>query len=462
IYEGVRPLIFHGRGVVRDNSGENEISQQFKDGEVNLNEEKVEIAEGFQIFITSNDLKKLSPALRSRCFCIQMETAHDEVQLKELSESVLNQSDVGRDYSIPISLILSKTFCHAREMSKTRKLLFSKDTFSPHRIINSARGIGNEKITAINIASGIQMSFIQCFKSKEDQKEISINSKEIIKKINDESATVVGHLARSDLDINMYINDAPLLEKDNKTVQIILRKNQNAIIRFGEHEIPVQIAEVSKFIPTNQLQITSLFDIDLSSLTEKTHYKIHKLKGLSAEQKLWVLADVFAEIPIDLITQNEILSELIQSIRQFRIKAIQIEKAPFGASLLPLNPQQCEKAFEIATADQQRLQSSTQQLNAFLQSVKRRKDIDTDSVKIPQIVEKYTKKPKYDNAITALIEFSLREEAISKAAEDTSFENIISDIPETSTIAPICFIFDNLVIDELISTIIETSVSCNV
>ncbi|KAA6375324.1 MAG: putative AAA family ATPase midasin, partial [Streblomastix strix] len=33
IYEGVRPLIFHGRGVVRDNSGENEISQQFKDGE---------------------------------------------------------------------------------------------------------------------------------------------------------------------------------------------------------------------------------------------------------------------------------------------------------------------------------------------------------------------------------------------------------------------------------------------
>ncbi|KAA6356206.1 MAG: hypothetical protein EZS28_048267, partial [Streblomastix strix] len=54
------------------------------------------------------------------------------------------------------------------------------------------------------------------------------------------------------------------------------------------------------------------------------------------------------------------------------------------------------------------------------------KDIDTDSVKMPKIVDKYIHEPRYDNAITALIEYSLREEAISKAAEDASFENIIS------------------------------------
>ncbi|KAA6381049.1 MAG: hypothetical protein EZS28_023424, partial [Streblomastix strix] len=94
-------------------------------------------------------------------------------------------------------------------------------------------------------------------------------------------------------------NNAPLQEKDNKTVQIILRKNQNPIIIFGEQEIQAQIAE-------------------------------------------------------------------------------------------------------------------------------RRKDIDSDSVKIPQIVDKYVWEPRYDNAITALIQYSLREEAILKAAEDASFDNIVS------------------------------------
>ncbi|KAA6387670.1 MAG: hypothetical protein EZS28_016803, partial [Streblomastix strix] len=793
IYEGVRPLIFHGHGVKRDNQNNEENTKlEIKD------EENIEIAEGFQIFITCNDLKKLSPALRSRCFCIQMETAHDEVQLKELSESVLNQSETSRLYNIPFSRMLSNIFCNTREKSKNRKLLFSKDTFSPHRIVNSARGIGNDKITATNIASGIQMSFVQCFKSDEDQKDISVNSEEIIKKIGkekitvlsnrweefirqtskmeyiaiyqfikekqmkwpddadellrqlfsihcngkdrtkvlhqidnienfqikdllkifqksviewlkemklsdirrtvsvlsevdfiitslygiatpisqkffrlhylleilqhaielsglnisqgeklyqksikkdgfsqfkiegktpedwmlivsriqhtiqiftmlpeifpsvpvyvymlstymknffdqeiiklsnikqtsiilvehkyirnilryinlmskeDESAAVVGHLARSDLDINMFINNAPLQEKDNKTVQIILRKNQNPIIIFGEQEIQAQIAEVSQIVPTNEIQITPHLDINLSSLTEYSQDEIFNMKELTSELKLWVLTDLFAEIPIDFLTQNEVLLELIQSIRQFRIKTIQIGKEPFGTSLLPLNAKLCEKAFEIAlflnntdkqnprefavnllkdhkqsekvlnylasnndsvieimsifkevgidlwndiiqflvevrkhvieldeigqmiekqrvlvndfstqiqnlekichdtkfereseiviyflrkineplrTANPQRLQNSTQQLNAFFQSVKRRKDIDSDSVKIPQIVDKYIWEPRYDNAITALIEYSLREEAISKTAEDASFDNIVS------------------------------------
>ncbi|KAA6391797.1 MAG: hypothetical protein EZS28_012676 [Streblomastix strix] len=107
----------------------------------------------------------------------------------------------------------------------------------------------------------------------------------------DESAAVVGYLARSGLDINMYINNAPLLEKDNKTVQIILRNNQNPTIRFNQKEIPAKINEISKMIPT---------------------------------------------------------------------------------------------------------------------------------------IDKYLHEPRYDNAITALIGYSLREEAISKAAEDASFDNIIS------------------------------------
>ncbi|KAA6403970.1 MAG: hypothetical protein EZS28_000496, partial [Streblomastix strix] len=797
IYEGVRPMIFHGRGARKDNQN-NEGKNKLEKGKENDEEESIEITEGFQIFITCNDLKKLSPALRSRCFCIQMESAQEEVQLKELAESALSQSDVGRAYSIPISLILSKTFCHAREMSKNRKLLFSKDTFSPHRIVNSARGIGNYKITAKNIASGVVMSFIRCFKLDEDQKDISINSEEIVKKISkekiavssnrweefikqagqfeyatvyqyikekgmkwlddadellrqlfsiyckgkdriktlhlndnienfqikdllnilwrsviewlkemkisdirntvsvlsevdfvitslygiatpisqkffrlhylleilqpaielsdlnvgqgdiliqksikkdgfagykiegktpedwmliiariqhtiqiftslpeifptipvylyilstymknffeqqiikassikptaiilvehlyirkilryinlmskeDESATVVGHLARSYLDINMYINNAPLQEKDNKTIQIILRKNQNPIIRFGEQEIQAQIAEVSQLIPTSQLQITPFLDLDLSSLTKQTNDEIFNMKEITSEQKLWILTDLFAEIPSDFLTQNKVLLELIQSIRQYKINAIQIGKEPFETSLLPLNAKLCEKAFEIALfmnntdkqnprefaehllqihkpaenvlnylasfddssneiikifkdvgidlwqdvaqffidiriqvieldeigqmaekqrilvndfksqiqnleniskstkfekeaaivvyflrkineplrkADLQRLQNSTLQLNAFFQSVKRRKDIDSDSVKIPQIVDKYVWEPRYDNIITALLEYSVREEAISKTAEDASFDNIVS------------------------------------
>ncbi|KAA6376189.1 MAG: putative dynein heavy chain, partial [Streblomastix strix] len=70
-----------------------------------------------------------------------------------------------------------------QKKSKNRKILFSKDTFSPHRIVNSANGIRNDKITSTNIASRIQMSFIQCLKSDEDQKDISINSEENIKKV---------------------------------------------------------------------------------------------------------------------------------------------------------------------------------------------------------------------------------------------------------------------------------------
>ncbi|KAA6402261.1 MAG: hypothetical protein EZS28_002207, partial [Streblomastix strix] len=797
IYESVKPMVFHGRGAVRDNQN-NEENTKINEAEKEINEENIEIAEGFQIFITCNDFKKLSPALRSRCFCIQMEAAQEEVQLKELAESVLNQSETSQLYNIPFSRMLSNIFCTGREKSQTRKLLFSKDTFSPHRIVNAARGIGNDKITAINVASGIQMSFVQCFKSDEDQKDISINSEEIIKKIGkekialssniweefirqagqieyiaiyqfikkkgiqwpddadqllsqmfpihnkgkdrtkqlhqfegievihmknimkifqrtviewlkemkfsdirstisvlsevdfiitqlygietpiafkffrlhylleilqpaielsglqisqgeklnkksikkdgfagykiegktsedwmlivariqhaiqifsslpeifpsvpvysyilstymksfftqqqvrtigikptalvlienqyirkilqyiniiskeDESDTVIGHLARSDLMIEVYINNAPLQEKDNKTVQIILRKNQNPIILFGEHEIPAQIVEVSQIIPTNELQITPLLDINLSSLTEQTIDEIFNIKELTSEQKLWILTDIFAEIPSDFLTQNKILSELIQSFRQYRINAIEIGKEPFGISLLPINTQFCEKAFEIAkflnnsnkqnpreiaenllkdhktaekalnylasfddscnklvkffkevginlwddiskflinirtnvieldeigqmlekqrvvvidfctqiqnldkishdtklqkeseiviyflrkineplrTADPQRLQNSTLQLNAFSLSVQRRKDIDTDSVKMPKIVDKYIHEPRYDNAITALIEYSLREEVILKAAEDASFENIIS------------------------------------
>ncbi|KAA6391978.1 MAG: putative NEK protein kinase, partial [Streblomastix strix] len=596
VYEGVNPMIFHGRGVKRDiqNNEEKFIFEEEKD---NREEENIEIAEGFQIFITCNDLKKLSPALRSRCFCIQIETAQDEEQLKELSESVLNQSETSRLYNIPFSQMLSKIFCTGREKSKSQKLLFSKDTFSPHRIVNSAHGIGNEQMTASNIASGIQMSFIRCFREDEDQKDVSQNSENIIKQIGkeeitvlsnrweefvkqagkleyisiyqfikdnkkkwpddadellnqlfsihnkgkdrmkvlhqidsfenfhmqdilnifekiiiewlkemkisdirrtysvlsevdfvitslygistpisqryfrlhylleilqpaielsglniiqgenlclksinkdsfagikiegktpedwmliiariqhtiqiftalpeifpsvpvysyllstylkkyfdqeiiklsnikqtsiilvehlyfrkllryinlmskeDESAAVVGHLARQDLMIEIYINDAPLLEKENKTVQIILRKNKDPIIRFGEHEIPAQIAEISQTFPTSELQITPLLDIELSSLTEQTNDEIFNMKELTAEQKLWVLTDLFSEIPSDFLTQNYVISELIQSIRQYRIKAIQIGKAPFGTSILPINTQLCEKAFEIA------------------------------------------------------------------------------------------------------------------
>ncbi|KAA6381216.1 MAG: hypothetical protein EZS28_023257, partial [Streblomastix strix] len=400
IYESVKPLIFHSHVEKRDNQNDKEQNIQIDQFEQNIDKEDIEIKEGFQIFITCNDLKKLSPALRSRCFCIQMETAQDEVQLRELAESALNQSDTALFYRIPISRILGGVFCDARDKSKTRKLLFSKDTFSPHRIVNSARGIGNEQMTASNIASGIQMSFIRCFREDEDQKDISQNSENIIKQIGKEkiAVTVVGYLARSDLQIELFISnkvEIPTPKDANETVQIILKSNKNPIIRFGEQEFPAQIAEISQIIPTNQLQIKPLLDINLSSFTEQTHEEIFRMKELTAEQQFWIFSALFGDISSDLLVQNKLLSELIDAICQYKVKAIEIGKAPFGTSLLPLNSEM-------------------------------RKDLERRTSPLPQIVKNPRQDQRFDNAISVIIEYTIREEAISKAAENSTFENVVS------------------------------------
>ncbi|KAA6398497.1 MAG: putative midasin nuclear AAA ATPase [Streblomastix strix] len=163
IYEGVKPLIFHAPGVTRDGTFSAQIQLDEKEESKTAEKENIEIAEGFQIFITCSDLTKLSPALRSRCFCLQLESAKKADQLKELTSCVFDQSETAQYYSNPFSHILADIFFDIRTKIETRKLLFSKDTFSPHRIVNSAFGIGSEQITAQNLASSIIMSFVRCF-----------------------------------------------------------------------------------------------------------------------------------------------------------------------------------------------------------------------------------------------------------------------------------------------------------
>ncbi|KAA6359634.1 MAG: hypothetical protein EZS28_044839, partial [Streblomastix strix] len=471
-------------------------------------EENFEIAEGFQIFITCNDLKKLSPALRSRCFCIQIETAQDEEQKdisinsEEIIKKIGNEKiaissnmweefvkqagkleyvtlyqfvkDNKKKWPDDADELLSQMFSiHNKGKDRMKVLhqidnienfhmqdilnIFEKITiewlkemkFSDIRrtcsvlsevdfVITSLYGISTPisqryfrlhylleilqpavELSDLNVGQGdimiqksikkdgfagykiegktpedwmliiariqhtiqiftslpeifpsipvysyILSTYMKNFFAQQQIRTIGVKPtalvlienqyiRKILQYINiiskeDESAAVVGHLARSDLDINMYINNASLLEKDNKTMQIILQSNKNPIIKFGEQELPAQIAEVSQTIPTSQLQITHYLDIDLSSLIKQTSDEIFNMKELTSEQKLWILTDLFSEIPSDFLTQNYVISELIQSIRQCRIKAIQIGRAPFGISLLAINTQLCEKAFEIA------------------------------------------------------------------------------------------------------------------
>jgi hypothetical protein len=55
------------------------------------NEAHVEIALGFQVFITWNDPQKLSSALCSRCFCVNIESANGEEDLTVLARRILFQ-----------------------------------------------------------------------------------------------------------------------------------------------------------------------------------------------------------------------------------------------------------------------------------------------------------------------------------------------------------------------------------
>jgi MoxR-like ATPase len=154
VYEGVWPLRFYSRGSA---------PKALLDYPAGLQEEFVEISPNFQIFITCRDPQKLSPALRSRCFCVHIETAMEEDSLYELAESVLSRSVTSSLYAKPLSLALATVFKRTNPSGTDQRLLFSKDMFSPHRIVNCARGFGNDTITSDSLAEGFRMSFVSSF-----------------------------------------------------------------------------------------------------------------------------------------------------------------------------------------------------------------------------------------------------------------------------------------------------------
>ncbi|KAA6400332.1 MAG: hypothetical protein EZS28_004141 [Streblomastix strix] len=437
IYEGVRPLIFHGRGVVRDNSGENEISQQFKDGEVNLSEEKVEIAEGFQIFITKS-------------------------HAKELAESVLFQSDTGRLYSVPIARMLAGVFFEGKTKSKTQNLLFSKDTFSPHRIVNAARGIGQDEITAESIASGVAMSFVQCFKSEEDQHIISTNAEGILAKIADEklpSNTNKWEEFNKHAGQLEYVILFDFIQKKGKDWPTDAEEELNLL--FKKHYMKNdRMKNIHKFdkditIPELDEMIQKFEHITLEWIKDMKFSDIRKTVSVLSEVNFIVtsfcgigttIASRFYRIHHLLeslnpaselsglnVSQGEKLYQKTKKMNQLQLLVISLDQ------IIKLKWQgtKFEKETEIAAqfyrkrceplkdADPSKIQNSIDQLSVFNQKIAQRKDIGNNNGNIPILIKDYYEDFRYDEAVTALINFSRRQEAISKASENASFENIV-------------------------------------
>jgi MoxR-like ATPase len=165
IYEGIRPLIFYGGTSKRP---EVRLPGSFGPGS-QIEAELIPISPDFQIFITCRDPRKLSPALRSRCFCAHLQTPSNVDQLSELARHVLSRSS-SAFYRTPLSEVCSKVFSDAAHLHrKGRKLLFSRDSFSPHRVVNCARGISNDLLDSYSLASALRLSFVGCFKEASDQ-----------------------------------------------------------------------------------------------------------------------------------------------------------------------------------------------------------------------------------------------------------------------------------------------------
>jgi hypothetical protein len=131
------------------------------------------ISPNFQIFLTCTESRFLSPALRSRCFCVHTILRKDESSICELSEIVLSQSSSSSIYCNTLAPILANIFIAINEESKGKDFLFSKDKFSLHRIVNCAKGIGNDIVSSISISCGLEMSFVFCFREFEFQNYVT-------------------------------------------------------------------------------------------------------------------------------------------------------------------------------------------------------------------------------------------------------------------------------------------------
>jgi hypothetical protein len=182
IFEGVHPIIFHSPHSLTTEK-ENII---IGDKESEFRAEYVQISEKFQIFITYQNHQKISPALRSRCFCVYLDTPHQMETLFELSQNILSHSTYTSLYSKSLSKVLTSIFWKIQNQNNSLNFLFSKDSFSPHRIINCAKGLGNDTLTSKSIAEGIIMSFTNCFKKEKDKNYILQDSIQIIQQISKE------------------------------------------------------------------------------------------------------------------------------------------------------------------------------------------------------------------------------------------------------------------------------------
>jgi hypothetical protein len=169
IYEADHPLFFYApKASIRPVQGINEVEQ-------------IEIAPNFRLFITCRDRRKPSPALRSRCFWVQIESTTEAQFLFELSETVLSRSLTTASYSRPLSYCLASLFAESMTLHKDRPLVFSKDTFSPHRMINCARGLANGAVTSESTSKRFRMSFVNCYRNPEDTNLILAQSKDIVR-----------------------------------------------------------------------------------------------------------------------------------------------------------------------------------------------------------------------------------------------------------------------------------------
>jgi hypothetical protein len=180
IYEGVRPLHFFRKGSPRS----------VIEGCDGMQEELIEIAPSFQVFITCRDPRKLSPALRSRCFCVHIEAAGNENSLQELGYCILSRSGNTSPHALPLSLALAQihdsTKPDSRPGEHDKALLFSQDTFCPHRIVNCARGFGSDSLTAASICYGFRMSFASCFRTDQDHSSSEMKIRDILRKVSRE------------------------------------------------------------------------------------------------------------------------------------------------------------------------------------------------------------------------------------------------------------------------------------
>jgi len=137
--------------------------------------EPIPISDNFQIFITCCESRSLSPALLSRCFCVHLESPELETDFLELADIILSGSSTTARYSQPFSEVLSKVFCQISKNileEKTEKtFLFSNDSFTSHRVVNCARGIGNYILNKESFAAGLKFSFVSSFKEFQFQEK---------------------------------------------------------------------------------------------------------------------------------------------------------------------------------------------------------------------------------------------------------------------------------------------------